>query len=463
MKTVDTMEIPSADVDMMVMTDPVARQLFTELGWKKMDQVYTGSVAKAGVKTRYADRFGTEIDMLQQQYEARVEELQKAIRQKTRSKLQMEIDQLQTSVAVMVEQERLVAEDVQKQRKMAEQFGSSSIDVEMMRADIKHLDDVLAGVANEREKLKVEVRSPARVSLLMPADVPDSESNRFSRMALTALMLLAGMCCPAAIAILWDCRAKRINSSVDVSKGLRLPVIGSVPLIPSRVIRQVGFAVETIAIVAHAADGIGRWHCRPRAPQGRNRAVPRDHGFQRRRRRGKDDPCHPVGAESWRGRDGARCWSISICAAPRSTRCSDCPWSPACARCCGRQSELPGLVHQTATGNLAVVTAGRWDRHTLASLSNGAAAAMFKELREEFDFVVVDTSPILPVADARFVSQHVDSVVLSIFRDVSEAPKIQAACEILAAFGVRSVEAVVTGPNDNRYGERTGYESTVSA
>ena len=67
------------------------------------------------------------------------------------------------------------------------------------------------------------------------------------------------------------------------------------------------------------------------------------------------------------------------------------------------------------------------------------------------------------MADARFVSQHVDSVVLSVFRDISQAPKIQAACEILAAFGVQTVEAVVTGPNDNVYGKHMGYESTISA
>ena len=110
-----------------------------------------------------------------------------------------------------------------------------------------------------------------------------------------------------------------------------------------------------------------------------------------------------------------------------------------------------------------MVTAGRWDRPTLASLSNGGAADLFMHLRKDFDFVVVDTSPILPVADARFVSQHVDSVVLSVFRDVSQAPKVQAACEILAAFGVRGVEAVVTSPNDHVFGRHRGYQSTISA
>jgi len=139
------------------------------------------------------------------------------------------------------------------------------------------------------------------------------------------------------------------------------------------------------------------------------------------------------------------------------------PLEPGVCEILRDQSPVSTLVHQIATNNLSVVTAGRWDRLALASLSNGAAAAMFKTLREEYDFVVVDTSPILPVADARFVSQHVDSVVLSVFRDVSEAPKIQAACEILAAFGVQTVEAVVTGSNDNVYGEHMGYESTISA
>ena len=33
---------------------------------------------------------------------------------------------------------------------------------------------------------------------------------------------------------------RRINTADDVSQGLRLPVIGSVPLIPSRVIRNLG-------------------------------------------------------------------------------------------------------------------------------------------------------------------------------------------------------------------------------
>jgi len=118
---------------------------------------------------------------------------------------------------------------------------------------------------------------------------------------------------------------------------------------------------------------------------------------------------------------------------------------------------VPPVARPTAVEHLSVVTAGRWDRQTLAALANGAARILLDELRAEYEFVIIDSSPILPVADTRLVSQHVDSVVLSVFLDVSQSPKVLAAYEILEAFGVQSVEAVVTGGDELFYGKDTGY------
>ncbi|MHC4177678.1 MAG: P-loop NTPase family protein, partial [Planctomycetota bacterium] len=103
------------------------------------------------------------------------------------------------------------------------------------------------------------------------------------------------------------------------------------------------------------------------------------------------------------------------------------------------------------------------DRHALTALANGAAGQLFDVLRTEYEFVVVDAAPILPVADTRFVSQHVDAVILSIFRDISQAPKIEAACEILEAFGAGCVEAVVTGPTDDLRDRDLTYKASVPA
>ena len=273
---------------------------------------------------------------------------------------------------------------------------------------------------------------------------------------------MVGFCCPAVVLAFWDTRTRRINTADDVSKGLRLPVIGSVPRIPSRVIRR----------LASPSKRYQSWHLR---------LTESVDGIAARLLLKADvKQCRVIMVSSASGGEGkttlATQLALSLARTGRRTVLVDfdlrrpsfdevfgVPLSPGVSEALRQQSTVAELVHPTATDNLAVVTAGRWDRQALASLSNGSAAAMFQQLREEFAFVVVDTSPILPVADARFVSQLVDAVVLSVFRDISEAPKIQAACEILAAFGVHSVEAVVTGSNDYSYGKHLGYEATVTA
>ena len=81
---------------------------------------------------------------------------------------------------------------------------------------------------------------------------------------------------------------------------------------------------------------------------------------------------------------------------------------------------------------------------------------MLEQLRANFDFVIIDSSPLLPTVDTRLVCQHVDAVVLSVFRDVSQGPKVLAAQEMLDAFGVRSVEAVVTGGEEHGNAKTSG-------
>jgi succinoglycan biosynthesis transport protein ExoP len=462
LKGIDTIDVTDADVEILVRSDPIARQLFVELGWRKIDQVYTEGAVVAGARSHYADRYQQDLKTMQDQFDARRNELSEMIRSKKRSGIQLELQRMETAVAVMNEQERMIQEEVKNKKAEAEKFGSSTVDIEMMRADIKNLDAVLTGISAQREKLKVETRSTPRVTLLQRAEKPEVASNDVVRVLMTIMAMLAAMGVPAAIVTFWDTRAKRINNCADVSKGLRLPVIGSVPLIPARVIRRLGSPSKRYQTwhvrLTESVDGIAARVLR-KAEMEQNRVIM---------------------VSSATGGEGkttlATQLALSLARAGRRTVLVDfdlrrpafdevfgLPLEPGVCEALREHNAQATMVHQIATNNMAVVTAGRWDRTALASLSNGAAAAMFQKLREDYDFVIVDTSPILPVADARFVSQHVDSVVLSVFRDVSEAPKIQAACEILSAFGVHTIEAVVTGPNDNMYGDHMGYESTISA
>jgi Mrp family chromosome partitioning ATPase len=88
----------------------------------------------------------------------------------------------------------------------------------------------------------------------------------------------------------------------------------------------------------------------------------------------------------------------------------------------------------------------------LRELSLGGFAKILEPLRPKFDFVIVDSSPVLPVADALMVAQQVDAVLFSILRDVSRKTTIFAAHQRLCTLGVPILGAVVTGAHGGVYG-----------
>jgi capsular exopolysaccharide synthesis family protein len=461
-KNVDDSEVPQMEIDVLVQSDPVAKQLSTELGWKKMDQAYTEGTLKPGANSPYASRYKEEVDRLEKQFNERIKLMELKAKEKKRSVIQSEILRLDAQVKPLQEHQTQTAIRINKLTEEAKNIGQTTVDIQMIQSQLRNMDQVLANLIVEREKLAVEINSTPRIVIQEPAELPLIPSNTTTRFALTCAVAMASLLLPVCAIVLWDIRTRRINTVADVSQNLRLPVIGSMPLVPSRVIRQLGSPSPR-----HRA-----WHLRL------TESV--DGIAARLLRKADTEQSRVIMVSSATGGEGkttlATQLALSLARTGRRTvlvdfdlrrpsfdEMFDVPLSPGVSEVLRHENDPADLAHSVAADNLAVVTAGRWDRQALAALSNGSVDALFRQLREDFDFVVVDTSPILPVADARFVSQYVDTVVLSVFRDVSETPKIQAACDILAAFGVQSVEAVVTGPSNGLYGRHTEYESTVSA
>lgn len=57
-------------------------------------------------------------------------------------------------------------------------------------------------------------------------------------------------------------------------------------------------------------------------------------------------------------------------------------------------------------------------------LSQDYLSDLFRTLRDRYDFIIVDTAPVLLVTDSLIISQHVDAVIFSILREVSQIPRV---------------------------------------
>ena len=115
----------------------------------------------------------------------------------------------------------------------------------------------------------------------------------------------------------------------------------------------------------------------------------------------------------------------------------------------------PGqVVQNTPLENLSLLAAGACDRQALQALAQeGILRNVFDELKEQYDFLIVDVSPILPVVDALLVGEHADAVLLSVLRNVSRLPAVYAAQQRLASLGIRVLGAVVIGEGMEAYGQ----------
>jgi Mrp family chromosome partitioning ATPase len=111
-------------------------------------------------------------------------------------------------------------------------------------------------------------------------------------------------------------------------------------------------------------------------------------------------------------------------------------------------------IWQTPVSSLFLIPAGKSDPATIELLSQNRLRDLLASLRELYEFIIVDTAPVLLVTDTLILSQHVDAVIFSILREVSQVPPVHAACERLSALGVRILGAVVSGVDQPHYGYR---------
>jgi capsular exopolysaccharide synthesis family protein len=135
----------------------------------------------------------------------------------------------------------------------------------------------------------------------------------------------------------------------------------------------------------------------------------------------------------------------------------DLPVDPGFAGLLRGDLEDEAAIRSTPAANLWIMPAGQCDAATLQALSEGKIKPILERLKEQFDFVIIDTSPVLPVVDALEIGQHVDVAIFSLLRDVSRVPNVYAAYERMAALGIRIIGAVVNGVRKDRYGYAYSY------
>ena len=109
--------------------------------------------------------------------------------------------------------------------------------------------------------------------------------------------------------------------------------------------------------------------------------------------------------------------------------------------------------------NLRVMACGPRPDNPSELLSSEDFANVLETLREQFDFVIVDTPPVLAVSDPSAVAARVDGVIMTFRIHKRAKPLATRAREVLSQTGVEVIGVVVNGVEQDAGGYYSGYSS----
>jgi capsular exopolysaccharide synthesis family protein len=143
---------------------------------------------------------------------------------------------------------------------------------------------------------------------------------------------------------------------------------------------------------------------------------------------------------------------------PRVHKIFNVPSTLGMASAMAGQADLHSAIQQTAVPNLSVLPCGPRPANPAELLTSPKFSEIIEQLRQMFDFVVVDTPPILVVTDPAVVAPRVDGVVLCIRVTKNGRPYAERAREVLQSLGANVLGVVVNGFGTQVGGNKYGYE-----
>ncbi|MFO1022631.1 MAG: polysaccharide biosynthesis tyrosine autokinase [Planctomycetales bacterium] len=127
------------------------------------------------------------------------------------------------------------------------------------------------------------------------------------------------------------------------------------------------------------------------------------------------------------------------------------------------EAELNDAIHETEVPHLSCLPCGKRPQNPSELLTSPQFKELLELLRDRFDFVILDTPPMLVVSDPSVVAARVDGTILAVRLKKNGRPGTLRAAEMLSSIGANLQGVVVNGTSEShRYGYGYGYSDSYS-
>lgn len=399
--------------------------------------------ATAGLKTRLAS-IQAEMEKFRAEHKQEAIQQYKLLTNRDDRADQQELAMLNGRASILQQRRMHLDKQIQTIEQQLGAMGVFNEDLEYRQMAVEAHKELLEKVSQEKETLDMEVKSKPQIEILQEAVIPD-ESNWIARyMQIIAAWILSLIGTVLGVA-LWDMQHQRVNNAEEIGNGGEVRVIGSLPQLIGR---------RVAGLLPMSENG------RKAIELSLTRSID---SIRTTLQLAKHvNPYQVIMISSALGQEGkttvASQLAVSFARSGRRTLLIDgdvrnpqqhvvlgMPMQQGLCEVLRAEANVNEVLKATPAENLWVLPAGYRDMHTDQYMALPVLQNLIQEMRNQFDAVVIDTSPALTNPDAMLIGQSVDTAILSVRRDVSRLPKVKEAAERLRSVGIHVVGAIMNG------------------
>lgn len=384
------------------------------------------------------------VPIIEEEVKRNIDRWQAEVPMTVAEKIQLEIDTANMDKSVFQSQLDSHMKAFQQAVTSAEKFSSGSTELDSLRAELERMQKMYYQMGSQLEEWTIEAQAAQRVQTINEPEIPrvNDMPKKIQIMSILGLLSFAG----TVIAVGgFDFLGRRVNNSDELSFGLGVHVMGDLPLITRGIHRhRVNQSVQ--GLLMESIDNI-RTALLHRAELDNMNAVLITSSLEKE---GKTTVSSQLAASL--ARTGRRVILLDAdLRRPSSHRMFDRPLNPGLAEYLRGMASLDEIITTTRVENLWIIPAGTPHPDAIISLAQGGMEDPIKMLREQFDFVIVDSGPVLTDADVLVIGRLCDGIIMSVLRDVSRLPWVYEACERIRMVDIPLIGIVLNGVSFGKY------------
>jgi polysaccharide biosynthesis transport protein len=365
------------------------------------------------------------------------------------------LDALAAQVSDLRTRKETVESQVESYLTSLRQPYASSVDLQFAEADLLEWNSIRKTVHDRRVQLQTEREATDVVRELERAVPPRMpvEDLPYKQLAMASF---AGMGLPFLFAVFLEVRSRRVDDASQLESRSRLNVLGEISTIPLATTRKIGSRKagrsRELRLFEESVDALSTaLVLREDMQDCRVFAI--------------------TSALSGEGKTSVSCQlavSIARATGKRVLLVDGDMRAPDVHNVFGRENNL-GLVAYLTDGtdwhelvdrdwsdSVHLLSAGHLKGSPHRILNSGRLEALLDEAREEYEYVLIDTPPVLPASESMLFGKAVDSCLLCALRDKSRIEQLIQAYHRLEAAGARVAGSVLSGVPVREYASYYG-------